>query len=73
MIRKMMREFKKIQAEFFIISVIVGITLYFHNTFAYTTRVNTLESMLVRLQDTICAMAIDQHNSKAREICLRRE
>lgn len=65
----MLKEFKRIQAYFFLCSAVVGVTLYFHTTFASSIRVQSLEDKLSNIQVILCEMAIDQKLPKASKIC----
>lgn len=66
-----MKELKNIQAFYFLLSTIIGGTLYVHTTFATTSSVSKIDEKISNLHNLLCVMAIEQHLSRSQEICRR--
>lgn len=68
-----MRDFKKLQAIYFLITVTISSVMYVQTNFASSKRVDDLEKQIELIQNIICSMAIEQKLLKAEFICTGRK
>lgn len=61
----------KFETLFLVGTTLVGLVLYFNNTFASVIRVQSLESQIENIQRVVCAIAIEQKVTDVKEICMR--